>query len=169
MDSDFFHVDTVFLRRYCVCFLIEVQSRVVHVLGVTTNSNGGWVTQVARNFASDLEEAGRRFRFLIRDRDTKFTRSFDEVFTSIGIETIATPVRSPRAIAYAERFVRTIRQECLDHLLVVSRGTPRVGTSPVHPAGSRAHSACTPYSRAVEPAELGHDSRWSSITPTACI
>jgi hypothetical protein len=93
----------------------------VHVLGATTNPNGAWVTQVARNFASDVDDAGRSFRFLIRDRDTKFTRSFDEVFTSIGIESIRTPVRSPRANAYAERFVRTIRQEWLDHLLVVSR------------------------------------------------
>ena len=81
-----------------------MDSRVVHV---TTNPNGPWVTQVAHNFAADLEEAGRGFRFLIRDRDTKFTRSFDEVFTSIGVQTIRTPVRSPRANAYAERFVRT--------------------------------------------------------------
>jgi hypothetical protein len=93
----------------------------VHVLGATANPNGPWVTQVARNFASDLEDAGRRFRFLIRDRDTKFTGSFDEVFASIGVETIRTPIRSPRANSYAEQFVRTIRQECPDHLLVVSR------------------------------------------------
>jgi transposase InsO family protein len=119
--TDFFHVDTVLLRRYYGLFVIQVQSRVVHVLGATTNPNGPWVTQVARNFASDHEDAGRRFRFLMRDRDTKFTASFDEVFASIGIETIRTPIRSPRANAYAERFVRTSRQECLDHLLVVSR------------------------------------------------
>jgi transposase InsO family protein len=119
--TDFFHVDTVLLRRYYVLFVIELERRVVHVLGATTNPNGPWVTQVARNFVADLEEAGRRFRFLIRDRDTKFTASSDAVFASIGVETIRIPVRSPRANAVAERWVRTVREECLDHLLVVSR------------------------------------------------
>ncbi len=80
-----------------------------------------WVTQVARNFTSDLQDAGRRFGFLIRDRDTKFTSSFDEVFASIGITAIRSPVRSPKANAFAERWVRTVREECLDHLLVYSR------------------------------------------------
>jgi putative transposase len=131
LATDFFHVDSVLLRRYYVLFVfvfvfvivivIVIERRVVHVLGVTTNPNGPWVTQVARNFAADLEEAGRHFHFLIRDRGTKFTSSFDEVLASIGVEIIRTPVRSPRANAYAERFVRTIRSECLNHLLVVSR------------------------------------------------
>ena len=94
--TDFLHVDTVFLRRYYVLFVIEIERRVVHVLGTTANPNQAWVTQVARNFTTALENAGRRFRFLIRDRDTKFTRSFDVVFASIGVETIRTPVRSPR-------------------------------------------------------------------------
>jgi hypothetical protein len=85
--TDFFHVDTVLLRRYYVLFVIELERRVVHVLGTTTNPNDTWVTQVARNFAADLEEAGRHLRFLIRDRDTKFTASFDAVFASIGVET----------------------------------------------------------------------------------
>ena len=121
LATDFFHVDSVLLRRYYVLFVIEVERRVVHALGATTNPSGLWVTQVTRNFAADLEEAGRHFRCLIRDRDTKFTASFDEVFASIGVEIIRTPMRSPCANAYAVRFVRTIRSECLDHLLVVSR------------------------------------------------
>src|SRR5208283_5185520 len=83
--TDFFSVDTVLLRRYYVLFIIEVESRVVHCLGVTANPMGSWVTQVARNFASDLEENTRRFGYLIRDRDTKFTKAFDHVFASIGI------------------------------------------------------------------------------------
>jgi len=93
----------------------------VHILGVTTNPNGPWVTQPARNFCADLEHTGRRVRFLVRDRDTKFTASFDKVFASIGAETILTPVRSPKANAFAERWVRTVREDCLDHLLVLSR------------------------------------------------
>ena len=118
--TDFFTVDTVLLRRYYVLFVIEVERRVVHLLGVTTNPNGPWVTQGARNFCTELEEAGRRVRFLIRDRDTKFTASFDQIFASIGARTILTPVRSPNANAFAERWVRTVREDCLDHLLVVS-------------------------------------------------
>ncbi|HEY6427471.1 MAG TPA: integrase core domain-containing protein, partial [Acidimicrobiales bacterium] len=99
----------------------EIDRRRAHLLGVTARPNGPWITQVGRNFASDLEDSGRRFRFLIRDRDTKFTASFDTILTSAGIRAIQTPIASPRANAFAERFVRTVRQDCLDHLLVVSR------------------------------------------------
>ena len=121
LATDFFTVDSVLLRRYYVLFVIEVERRVVHLLGVTTNPGNLWVTQVARNFASGLEDAGRRFRFLVRERDTKFTSSFDAVLASIGIEAIKTPGRSPRANAFAERWVRTVREDCLDHLLIFGR------------------------------------------------
>jgi putative transposase len=89
--TDFFSVDTVLLRRDDVLFAIEVERRVVHLLGITTNPDNPWVTQAARNFAAALEDAGRRFRFLVRDRDTKFITSFDTVFASIGIEAIQDP------------------------------------------------------------------------------
>lgn len=121
LATDFFSVDTLTLRRYYVLFVIEAERRVVHLLGVTTNPDNPWATQVARSFAADFEEAGRRFRFLVRDRGTKFTSTFDAVFASIGVEAIKTPVRSPRANAFAERWVRTVRQDCLDHLLIFGR------------------------------------------------
>ncbi|MDQ3222934.1 MAG: hypothetical protein M3Q75_05595 [Gemmatimonadota bacterium] len=87
------------------------------------------MTQVARNFCAELEEVGRRVKFLIRDRDTKFSSTFDNVFASVGAETILTLVHSPKANAVAERWVRTVREDCLDHLLVPSCGVPEVGRS----------------------------------------
>lgn len=121
LATDFFTVDSVLLRRYYVLFVIEVGSRVVHLLGVTANPDGPWVAQAARNLAYDLAETGAKFKFLVRDRDTKFTAAFDEVFTREAVRVIKTPVRAPRANTYAERFVRTVRNECLDWLLVLDR------------------------------------------------
>jgi hypothetical protein len=114
-------VDTVSLEQLCVLFVIELSTREVHILGVTDRPNGAFVTQVARNLVSDLVDRGRSIKFLIRDRDTKFTAAFDEVFRSEGIRVIRTPVRSPRANAYSERWVRTVRDECLDHMLLFGR------------------------------------------------
>ena len=116
---DFFTVETVALRRLYVLFFIEVGSRRVRLGGVSANPNGAWVTQQARNLVVDSD--GEPPRFLIRDRDGKFTGPFDEVFRSEGADIIRTPFRAPRANAYAERWVRTVRNECLDWLLIANR------------------------------------------------
>jgi len=104
LACDFFTVDTVWLRRLYVLFFIDVATRRVHLAGVTANPNAAWVTQQARNLLLRLEDQERRVRFLIRDRDTKFCRGFDDVFRSEGANVLVTPVQAPNANAYAERW-----------------------------------------------------------------
>jgi len=118
---DFFTVDTIALRRIYVLFFIEVSSRRVHLAGMTENPDGAWVVQQARNLTWGLQERECPLRFLLRDNDAKFAGAFDEVFRSEGVEAIRTPVRAPIANAIAERFVGTVRQECLDWLLIANR------------------------------------------------
>jgi putative transposase len=119
LACDFFTVETITLRRYYVLFFIELGSRRVHIAGCTTNPTGSWVTQQARNLS--FTDVFDRMRFLVHDRDSKFSAAFDEVFRSEGIRVIQTPVRAPQADAYAKRFVRTVRTECLDWLLILGR------------------------------------------------
>jgi hypothetical protein len=118
--ADFFTVDSVFLRRYYVLLVTEVERRVVHLLAVTAHANSPGVTQATGNLAADLEDQGRRVRFLIPDRDTRFTAGFERVVASVGAETIVAPVRSPKANGLAERGVPTAREDCLDRLVVLS-------------------------------------------------
>ena len=116
---DFFTVEIVLLRRYYVLFFIARASRRVWLAGRSSSATGAWVTRQARNLGLELADGGVRFR--IRDRDSKYAGAFDEVFRSGGIRVVKTPVRAPRANAIAERFVRTIRAECLDWPLILNR------------------------------------------------
>ncbi len=121
LECDFLTVDTVFLKRFYILFFIELATRRVHLAGITANPDGTWVSQQARNLLMRLDDEGVQARFLVRDRDSKFTRDFDEVFRSEGIRVIKAPVRAPRARAHAERWVESLRRECLDRLLILGR------------------------------------------------
>ena len=117
---DFVHVDTVLLRRIYALIVIEHGTRRVHLAGITTNPDGGWTTQAARNFLMDLGQHAASVKFLIRDRAGQFTGSFDAVFQAEGVRILASPPQAPRANAICERTIGTLRRELLDQLLIVN-------------------------------------------------
>jgi hypothetical protein len=114
-------VETIRLKTLYVLFLIQVSTRQVVAVGVTAQPDSSWVTQQARNVTMELNDRLLSTRFLLRDHDAKFARAFDDVFRSEGARVIRTPIRAPRANAHAERWVQTVRVECLDWTLVLGR------------------------------------------------
>jgi putative transposase len=140
LACDLFTVDTVWMRRLYVLFFVSIGTRRVEYVACTSRPNTVWMTQQARNLLMDLDDHGRRPRFLIHDRDTKFSRAFGAIFRSEGIEIVRTPIQAPNANAHAERFVGSVRRECLDRLLIFGRpnssasspSTSATSTSSVH-------------------------------------
>jgi putative transposase len=157
LECDFLTVDTVFLKRFYVLFFIELASRRVHLAGITANPDGAWVSQQARNLIMRLDDEGVPVRFLIRDRDSKFTAAFDEVFRCEGIRVIKAPVRAPRARAHAERWVGSVRRECLDRLLIVGRRHLErvVGVYALHYNTHRPHRALSQQPPLAKPPPVG--------------
>jgi putative transposase len=151
---DFFHVDcAVTLQRLYCFFVMEVASRYVHILGVTTNPDGPWTVQQIRNLLIDLGDRAADFRFLVRDRAGQFTESFDATLAGAGIRTVKIPARCPRANAYAERFVLTVRTEVTDRMLIFSQRHLRLVLAQyeAHYNGRRPHR-----SRQLRPPRPGH-------------
>jgi len=121
LACDFFTVETIGLKTLYVLFFVEISTRRVVAAGVSANPNSAWVTQQARNATMELDDRARPIGFLLRDHDAKFTDPFDEVFRTQGAQVIPTPIQAPKANAYAERWMETVRAECLDWTLVLGR------------------------------------------------
>jgi putative transposase len=170
---DFFTVDTVWLIRYDVLSVIELQTRRVQLAGLTTNPAGAWATHQARHLAAGMDERARVVRHLLRDRDARFTRCFDDVWRSIGAEVVRATVRAPNANAHPARRVGTVRRECLDHLLILGpRHVARVLPEFVeHYNGHRPHGALqlVPPDHVSSPAEAEPTLRDASSAVTSSV
>jgi transposase InsO family protein len=145
LACDFFHVGcAVTLKRIYVFFVLEVGNRSVHLLGTTTNPDGRWTTQQIRNLVMDLDDRVTQFRFLVRDRASQFTASFDTVLADVGIRVVRIPPRCPRANCFAERFVRTVRAELTDRMLIFNQRHLRAVLAEYvrHYNDRRPHRAC---------------------------
>ncbi len=145
LACDFFPVDcAVTLTRISVFFVLEVPSRSVHLLGTTTNPDGRWTTPQIRNLLMDLSDRADQFRYLVRDRAGQFTASFDAVLADTGIHVVRIPPRCPRANCFAERFVRTLRAELPDRMLICNQRHLRVVLAEYvrHYNGRRPHRSC---------------------------
>src|SRR6266545_422514 len=118
LACDFLTVETAFLQRIYVLFFISLATRRIEYVASTSNPDGRWVTQQARNLVMQLGDE-HSFRFLIHDRDSKFSHAFEEIFRTEGIKVIRTPIQAPNA--NAERWVRTVRADCLDRILILGR------------------------------------------------
>jgi hypothetical protein len=134
LACDFFTADTVWLRRLYVLAFISIGSRRIEYFAITSKPNTAWILQQARNVLMELDDHGRKVRFLIHDRDAKFPRAFDALLESYGVNVIRTPVKAPNANTYMERWVGTVRRECLDRLLILaaaSSSTSSASTSSI--------------------------------------
>jgi putative transposase len=154
---DFVHVDTVLLRRIYALIAVEHGSRRAHLAGVTAHPTGAWTTQAARNLMMNLDDRVATIIFLLRDRDSRFTSAFDEVFTAEGIRILTSPPRAPRANAICERLIGTLRRELLDRVLVVNeRHLRRSSRFTCTTSIQRDHTGPSPNSHRPKPKPISH-------------